>query len=94
MNDLSVNASTTCTFSIPCRLKGSVVRTEKNGQHNTHDNKGGFSHFREGFKNGEKTKALWDKSPLDNIPLDKSPLLNLARWAKAHFKKKGLCLFF
>ena len=24
-------------------------------------------------------------TPLDNIPLDKSPLLNLAGWTKAHF---------
>ena len=35
-----------------------------------------------------------DKGPLDNIPLDKSPLLNLAGWTKAHFfEKKGLSLF-
>ena len=33
-----------------------------------------------GAKMGEQTK-----SPLDNIPLDKSPLLNLAGRTKAHF---------
>ena len=38
-----------------------------------------------GAKMGEQTKAHWDKSPLDNIPLDKSPLLNLAGRTKAHF---------
>ena len=42
---------------------------------------------------GERTKAHWDKSPLgqnplDNIPLIKTPLLNLVGWTKAHLKNR------
>ena len=42
--------------------------------------------------NGQKptgTKAHLDKSQVDNISLDKSPLLNLAGWTKAHFFGKN-----
>ena len=43
---------------------------------------------------GERTIAHWDKNPLGQkptgqYPLDKSPLLNLAGWTKAHFYEKN-----
>ena len=48
-----------------------------------------FQYLHIGMHSGERTKAHWDKSPLDNTPLDKSPLLNLAGWTKAHFFEKN-----